>query len=835
MFKRGINFAVNSKAVSIIGYIVWDSFVFVSILALIFFPFGNLARRYLPEQVAIQVVRIIPEVQTASAHTDDVFVFITVASNSELSNSWTVPADWNPASNSIEVIGGGGTGGDGTGAEGAGGGGGGGYGRVNNLVLTAGAAVTFSVGATGSAPAGGGDGGKGGDTWFNSSSFSQCNTDGPTICVSAEGGGGGHGSGTDNAGGAGGTTANASGTVESAGGSGGAGSTADGSGGGGGAGGPGGAGKNGGSSPVSTGGEGGGGGGSGGGSSTAGQNSDLPNANEGGDGGHGYGGTGGGDGGNTAMGGNGTAPGAGGGGGDLTFGGGDGAAGEEWTSSPARGSGGGAGGGGDNDSGTVNTGGNYGGGGGGGAVCTAGDCLGAAGIIVIKYTPRAVQTHFQWFNDDAALDSATSISAEDTKASGSEALDIGTTYRLRLQIANQKNYSAPSFTNDKFRLEMARAGTSCTSLSAGWDWRTVSLAGTGGSEAFDIENAQFTDGASTSAQLLTTPTGATTFTNGFGLDNRATSGFQTINDNNFTEIEWALKPNSNANTSADYCFRAGWITDASTTPDTRASMSFSKIASASVQAAATTTITQHNYQWFYNADSTTPASQIGNDNTAVETISTQPVRLRMNLDINGATLAVNTQAFKLGYSTAVGGPYTDVGATTSFQEWRFYENPSVTSGTTLTGSFLVTDSDIYGSYMASNSEPTNPNAVTISQFIEYDWSLDPTRAQSGNTYYFRMFKSNGDSLTGQDQNPQVSIISPSNQGGGGGGGSSEGGGGGQGQGGGGGGSGGGGSSEGSGGGEAQGGGGGGSGGGGPSPVMFDWRSWFDRIFLGRYL
>lgn len=823
MFKQDINLQFSSLL-----YIYRVS-VFILIFTLVFSPFAELTYKYLPERVAEQVAKVVPKIKTAFAHTDDVFVFITVASNSELSNSWTVPDDWNSASNSIEVVGGGGTGGDGTGAEGAGGGGGGGYGRVNNLVLTTGAAITFSVGATGSAPAGAGDGGKGGNTWFNSSSFSQCNTDGPTICVSAEGGGGGHGSGTDNAGGIGGATANASGTTEYAGGDGGAGSGFDGSGGGGGAGGPGGAGKNGGAGSSA---EGGGGGGSGGGSSTAGSPSDTPTTNEGGDGGHGYGGTGGGNGGNTATGDAGTAPGAGGGGGDLTFGGGDGAAGEEWTSSPARGSGGGAGGGGDNDSGTVNSGGKYGGGGGGGAVCTAGDCFGADGIIVIKYTPRAVQSHFQWFNDTFALDSmnnAASVSAEDIKASGSEALTISTNYRLRLQVANQKNYTTNgNFTSDKFRLEMTRAGTSCTSLSAGWKWKTVPLTATIASEAFDIElSGQFADGASTSTSLLSTPTGATTFTNGYGLDNRATSGFQTINDNAFTEIEWALKPNSNANTSASYCFRAGWITDG---VSATSSMNFSKIASASVQAAAAaSTFTQNDYEWFTNDNGVQPGSSLGPENTLVE-ISDKTViaRLRMNVDIGGGTLSASSQQFKLQWQKPGNSSWTDAGT----GDWIFKDNSIPADGAAITA-LLVSTSTVLETYEENNPSALNPNSATTTDFIEYDWSLDPANADVGKVYSFRMIKSDDTTLDGYNRHPEIRVqTNIGGSGGGGGTGSQDGGtGAGTPQGGGGPGGGGGQGSEGggSGGGGEQGGGGAGGGGGGGSPVMFDWRLWLLRL------
>src|ERR1700704_4277900 len=80
--------------------------------------------------------------------------------------TWVVPADWNNANNSIEVIGGGG-GGKTPGAAqsgSGGGGGGGGDSKATNVTLTPGATVTIAVGAAGAA-----NGGLGGDTYL-------CNT-----------------------------------------------------------------------------------------------------------------------------------------------------------------------------------------------------------------------------------------------------------------------------------------------------------------------------------------------------------------------------------------------------------------------------------------------------------------------------------------------------------------------------------------------------------------------------------------------------------------------------------------------------------------------------------
>lgn len=814
----------------------YRAFAFFTILVVAFSPLNELARFYLPEKIADQVVRVAPKVEIVSAHTDDVFVFITVASASILNKTWTVPDDWNSASNSIEVIGGGGGGGRDAG-QGPGGGGGGGYSRINNLTLTPGSFVHFNVGASGSAAtADPGDGFAGSHSYFNAANFVACTNS--ANCVKAEGGEGGKGLLlTGGTGGGIGSTASAVGTVTKAGGNGGLGCTGDGSGGGGGAGGPNGdgTGNDGGAgSGDAAPGLGGGGGGGGGGSpglkgTEAGVQASCGTTaatnTVGGVGGSNYLGAGSGAGGNLT--GSPGTEGGGGGGGDDGGVGGAGGAGDDWVT--GYGSGGGAGGGGDGFAG--GNGGLFGGGGGGGEV--SGNARGANGIIVIKYTPRAVQSHFQWFNDDYVLDSmsnSASISAEDVKASGSEALQRNDVSRVRFQIVNQKNYSAPSFTNDKFRLEMTRASASftCSDPYNGWNWRTVPLTYDAGiaSDAFDIEDSTqtFVDGASTSLSLLSAPTGATTFVNGYGLDARATSGLQTIADNSYTEIEWAIKPNNNANTSADYCFRVGWITDPSTIPDTRASMSYSKIASASVQEALAVSFTQNDYEWFYNVNDITPTGSInGTENTFTEIgNNTTQVRLRMNVTIGNTTLTGGSQQFKLQWYRE-GGTWTDVGT----GDWIFKENAGAADGGTLPSN-LVSTTEILETYSETN--PTlvaNPNSAVNGQDIEYDWSLDPASATVGIIYYFRMIKSNGDTLDAYNNYPALRVFVDVSGGGGGGGGSSggnSGGGNSQVGGGAGGGDEGSGGSEGDSGGGAPEGGGGAGGGGGGSPVMFDW-SW----------
>ncbi|MEK7125167.1 MAG: hypothetical protein AAB864_02125 [Patescibacteria group bacterium] len=472
--------------------ILRSSAVFITVTALTFLPFGDLIHPYLPDKAA----KIIPKTEQAQADIidggGDKWVIITVASVSALSGLWPVPADWNPSSNSIQVIGAGGTGGDTDNAGRAGGGGGGGYGKITNLSFApASSSIPFNVGAGGANPGSLGRGGSGGHTWFGKPTFAACNGSGSglSFCVSAEGGEGGTADDTAVPLPLGGNTGSASGTVEYAGGNGGSISGAtDGSSGGGGAGGPitgaNGTGKNGGTADLA---QGSGGGGAGGGSSSAGSNSDVPTSGEGGNGGNGYGGTGGGEG-TTGAGGAGTAPGAGGAGG-VAAAGGQGAAGTQWLST--FGSGGGGGGAGDNG-GDGGLGGLYGGGGGGGSLCSNGGCTGGDGIIVIKYTPVVLNPDLSWDTgatdfeiwagatatsdavntwDNGTLVCATSLTDDNSRQSTCGSLNKNQKYRVQTVLKNvgegAASMAAGDFVDHK-NVKTYWAGTSPT-ISASSD------------------------------------------------------------------------------------------------------------------------------------------------------------------------------------------------------------------------------------------------------------------------------------------------------------------------------------------------------------------------------
>lgn len=289
--------------------------------------------------------------------------------------SWTVPVDWNPAYNTIEVIGGGGGGDEGA----AGGGGGGAYSKVYNVSLTPGTTVTYSIGVGGSGGVNGSSSSTaGGDTWFCNSNTNCGSIAGSSVIVGAKGGARGMNSGQ--AGGVGGSAAAGIGSLKYSGGQGGNSANNQGGGGGGGAAGPNGPGASGGATSTARGG--GGGGGSGGSVGAA------STGSAGGAGGAGFSGSGAGLGAtSTSHATAGTAGGGGGGGynGGTYQNGGAGGHGTDWDATHGAGGGGGGGG---RTTGKGGGGGLYGAGGGGyesGTGSTAG--AGAQGLIVIRYGP----------------------------------------------------------------------------------------------------------------------------------------------------------------------------------------------------------------------------------------------------------------------------------------------------------------------------------------------------------------------------------------------------------------------------------------------------------------
>jgi hypothetical protein len=342
----------------------------------------NMDGTIVQEGAPIQVTRVSVEPGVIHVEAEEmlasgvvVLTHTVILTETGTGKTWTVPADWNDADNSIHCIGAGGGGGRNIGGGGAGGA----YSGIVNLALTPSSSAQYRVGSGGSG-ATGGSATAGGDTWFNGANLGASS-------VGAKGGSAGA-SNFANTNASGGQASSGIGTVKTNGGNGGAAQTGgddadEGGGGGGGAGGPNGNGRSGGNCPFNS------RPGAGGGAANGGSSGKSPVSTAGGKGGNNRFSFGGG--GDTSP----TGQDGGGGRGCDGFGGGGiqsgpGGAGEQmWTQTItpifSAGPGGGGGGGGWNIGGGA-AGGLYGGGGGGGSSGFNG-ASGAQGVIVITWRP----------------------------------------------------------------------------------------------------------------------------------------------------------------------------------------------------------------------------------------------------------------------------------------------------------------------------------------------------------------------------------------------------------------------------------------------------------------
>ncbi len=484
-------------------------------------------------------------------------IIITYGYNQPTKTIWTVPSDWNNASNTIEVIGAGGAGYTAVDSGGAAAGGGGGYSKSINVSLTANTQVAYQIGnggrknGRGSAIAGL----SGGDTYFCNATSNCTTIAGSAVRVGAKGGTGGTSATTG--GRTGGAAAsgvayanevlNGSGSQKYSGGTGGAGTgTGDNGGGGGGAAGPNGNAGAGGSGTNTATYGGGGGGGAGGtacsGSPCAGSG---PNTTTGGAGGNGPAGTGGGAGGNPGQnGGSGTGGGAG--GGNNISGGGFGGSGSEWTIAGAGGGGGGVG----DNSGAETTGGNgglFGAGGGGGKW----GGWGANGLIVITYVPAVFsQSAYRFFNNT----NSTVVGAPFTTQNTTTTIPYNSQFRLRILIHVA---DAPLGTSGRdFKLQFVDMGTgTCAAPSGGSPSSYTDVTST-------TAIAYFNNPTPVDGDALTSTTTDPTHS-GHSLVN------QTYEEaNNFTNSQSQIDPDSydglwdfslddyNAEIGKTYCFRA---------------------------------------------------------------------------------------------------------------------------------------------------------------------------------------------------------------------------------------------------------------------------------------
>lgn len=398
--------------------------------------------------------------------------------------------------------------------------------------------------------------------------------------------------------------------------------------------------------------------------------------------------------------------------------------------------------------------------------------LGMPAAVAFSVFPNPTLTHYQWVNDDSAtVAGATSAASEDTQLTG---LAQSSVKVLRVEVSNE----GPATKSYNLQLEFAKKGTSCADngLSPGWEYREIHTEPVTASDAFDIENAQWTNGDATADNDTVTLTNSdTTFVAGQAIDTQSSTSAITLNGNQFTEVAFALQRNSNAQASTNYCFR---LTDGGV------STSFSYDVFGEVQTGGAVvsvpTYTQDYFRFYANNSLITPTDPwpSGSSDLAENaTVSahfgaigaSDIARLRTNVLVSTATLNAASQTFQLQYAEGfkcgaiAGGSWAAVGASTSGDIWRFGSITALTDGTALpdSGTLLSNSTNAArATYEEGNPSAVNPNAVTAGQRMEHDWSLQNNGAVSGASYCFRIIRPSGTVFETYNYFPLV-VLAPS--------------------------------------------------------------------------
>ena len=165
------------------------------------------------------------------------------------------------------------------------------------------------------------------------------------------------------------------------------------------------------------------------------------------------------------------------------------------------------------------------------------------------------QSHFRWRDDSTALNTDGGwLAAEDSNAIGD--IDKLEDLRLRVEIDNDSTNNGGA---KAYRLEWATKSTTC---SAATGWTRVDTAS---DDWAMITTTHYTNGAAITTSRLTGD--EATFVIGEAADDAGddTQDNITLAADEYTEVEWAIEPTSNATDGQTYCFR---VTDSGSTLNT---------------------------------------------------------------------------------------------------------------------------------------------------------------------------------------------------------------------------------------------------------------------------
>ena len=160
------------------------------------------------------------------------------------------------------------------------------------------------------------------------------------------------------------------------------------------------------------------------------------------------------------------------------------------------------------------------------------------------------------------------------------------------------------------------------------------------------------------------------------------------------------------------------------------------------------TYTQRDYQWFSNTDSLTPGTNLNQINTGIGSVTSNDVRrLRIDMSVGNIVLATSSKKFMLQYKTLGSGcgaaeSWTAVGAISSGEIWRGFNNSSVADGATTTSVYL-NSANRFETYQEQNNTASSTSRIELGQSGEYDWVIQDNSAALDTTYCFRMATTTG--------------------------------------------------------------------------------------------
>lgn len=343
-------------------------------------------------------------------------------------------------------------------------------------------------------------------------------------------------------------------------------------------------------------------------------------------------------------------------------------------------------------------------------------------VVTAAATVNLQQYNYRICKNDAATP-GTFYAAQNT-AYTLLAGEINDTIRLRIQLGNQ---SGGAITGQYFKLQYQRG----QNLS----WFDVGKSGDN-VEDWEVADSAFISDKSVIASRVLTTAGLT-MDNGFYDESQPTLSSDLANNTTY-EHDFVLKTvQGKVYGGTAYKFRAiSTNAQGTTTVPLAAYNNTPQITTPSL----TAVLEQYNYRWYWDNTATDSALSIGaNQNTALTNAQLAGnYRLRVQVgESNGGS--TGAKYYKLKFATALGGPWTDLGAGVA---WNYANGAAADAGTIQ--SFLLTQVDETNTHGRGTYEENNTMAAVTLQKEdrEFDFAVVPVSGQvaASTTYYFRVYE-----------------------------------------------------------------------------------------------